>query len=139
MSLDSTSIDPYRSPVLPETPYSAGSGKRKPGWLTAICVICIVLGLLGFFNGMIGLGATLYGKQFQQIMSPPGARKGSAPELEKLQQKIQDETQAIQEQFFIPTLISVLIKVVVSGGLFVGGLLTLTLKGLAASYWCWLA
>lgn len=128
MSSDSASVDPYRSPVLPETPYSAGSGKRKPGWLTAVCVICLVLGLLGFFNGMLGLGITIFNSQLQQVFNPPGARKGMAPELEKFQQRIQDETKAIQEQFFVPTLISVLLKAVVSALLFLGGLLTLTLK-----------
>jgi hypothetical protein len=128
MSSDDASIDPYRSPVLPETPYSAGSGKRKPGWLTAICVICLVLGLLGFFNGVIGLGFTVFNKQVQQVFNPPGARQGMPPELQKFQQKLQDEMQAIYGQFFVPTLISTLLKAIISVVLFVGGLLTLTLK-----------
>src|SRR5688500_18699957 len=128
MMTDTSTYDPYRSPTLPETPYAVSSGVQKPGWLTALCVICIVLGVLGLMNGLLGLGATLFGKQLQQMMNPMAAQKGMPAEIQKLQQNLQDETNSIQEQFFIPSLIAILVKVAVSTMLIVGGVRSLALK-----------
>ena len=71
MSSDSQSFDPYRSPAQPEVPYAGQSGipfggqpgvsyggqpgvpclgpppTVRPGLLTTLCVLCIVLGALG--------------------------------------------------------------------------------------------
>ena len=128
MTTDTSTYDPYRSPTLPDTPYAAATGVQKPGWLTALCVICIVLGVLGLMNGLIGLGATVFGKQLQQMMNPAAARQQLPPEIRKLQQSLQDETNSIQEQFFIPSLIAILVKVAVSTILIVGGVRSLGLK-----------
>lgn len=126
MTSDISASDPYRSPVLPETPYSAPS-VQKPGWLTALCVICIVLGVLGLMNGILGLGATIFGKQLQQVMNPAASRQQMPADLQKLQQKLEDETAAIQEQFFLPSLIAVVFKLAVSLLLVAGGLGSLRL------------
>jgi len=137
MSSELSADDPYRSPVQPEPAYAAPSGKQKPGWLTALCVLCIVIGTLGLMNGLIGLGATLFGEQLQQVLGSMSKGQQTQPELQKLQQKLQDETRAINEQFFVPTLIAVLLKVSISAVLIFGGIRALSLKRNSRSLLMW--
>ena len=48
------SFDPYRSPSLPEGPYAGVAPSGRPGGLTTLCVLCMVLGALGLFNSLLG-------------------------------------------------------------------------------------
>src|SRR5262245_58840118 len=124
----SSELDPYRSPSLPEGPYvpkSQASG--KPGWLTAICVICIVLGALGLLNATLGSAAELAGPRFQAMLTPRGG-PGMSDDLQQAQQDFMDEINAIKRKYFALTMAFLGFRFVAAGLLLMGGLRCLGLR-----------
>lgn len=126
MSADSNSFDPYRSPSLPEVPYHGPPPTGRPGWLTAICVLCIVLGALGLMNSLLGtLGAI--GGQFIQKAVQPTANAGMPPEMKDAQEKFQTEINAVQMKYFWVTVPSLGVRFIVALLLLIGGIRSLSL------------
>ena len=66
MSAESGFQDPYRTPALPQGRFAPSPGAR-PGWLTALCVIAIVIGVLGLMNGILGVVGTLFALLFHVV------------------------------------------------------------------------
>jgi len=128
MSADSPKLDPYRSPSLPEGPY-AGQQKvsGKPGWLTALCVVCIVLGALGLLNAILGTAAEIAGPRFQAMLSPRGG-PGMPADLQQAQQDLMDEMNAIKRKYFSLSLALLGVRFVAAGLLLYGGLRCLALS-----------
>jgi hypothetical protein len=127
MPVQQSDFDPYRSPALPERTFEPMAGPRRPGWLTAICVIAIVIGILGLFNGLFGLAGVLFGQQLQSAITP-AAPPGMSQGMQKVQQDFQNEMQAVQGRFFAALLTSALFRIVVAAALLLGGVLCLSLK-----------
>ena len=121
MSADSASLDPYRSPSLPETPSVRPSGSGRPALLTIICVMCIVMGALGIMNGLTGLLFVGMGSRFQEMMTPP-SQPGMPNDLNELNKKLQEESAAVQAQYFWPNLVMTLLRVIVAALLLWGGI-----------------
>jgi hypothetical protein len=126
MSAESGFQDPYQTPALPQGPYAPSPGAR-PGWLTALCVIAIVLGVLGFMNGVMGVVGTVFAEQFQTMFTPAGGG-GMPPEMQAIQDKFQDETLAVQQKFYAFTLLASILRIAVATALVVGGIQCLGLK-----------
>ena len=127
MSSDPTAFDPYRSPAMPEGLPLPATGSKRPGWLTALCVIAIVIGILGFANGVIGFFSVVFGQELQSAFTP--AAPPNMPQgLQKVQQDFQAEVQAVQGRFFVQMLTSAIFRVIVAVLLFIGGVLCLSLK-----------
>lgn len=125
---DSTAYDPYRTPALPEGP-PGGSTSGRPGWLTAVCVMCIVIGILGALNGAAGLVGALFGQQMQNMMMRRGGAGGGFPaEMQKVQEEFQAEMMAVQDKFFWGILASCILRMLVAAGLIYGGIVCLGLK-----------
>ena len=126
MSADS-SLDPYRSPSLPEGPYAGLPTRARPGWLTALCVVCIVLGALGVLNSLVGTAAVLAGPKFQSMFQPrPTA--GVPDDMLQAQQDLMDEINAVQKKHLITTLVLLAFKLVAAVLLLAGGLRCLGLN-----------
>src|SRR5437868_6558464 len=100
MSSDSQSFDPYRSPTLPEGPYAAVPPMGRPGWLTALCVMCIVLGALGVLNSLFGTLGVIGGKAVQTWVQPKGSSSGMPPEMQEAQEKFQQDLYGVQDKYF---------------------------------------
>ncbi|MEX2175354.1 MAG: hypothetical protein WD872_13410 [Pirellulaceae bacterium] len=128
MSADSPPFDPYRSPALPEGPYAPTGRSGRPGWLTALCVICIVIGALGLMNGLLGIFGAVFGQQIQSAFTPNSGAQGMPAEMQKLQQQLQDEMNAVQGKFLVPILLFCVLRLVIAGLLLYGGLACLSLK-----------
>jgi hypothetical protein len=126
MSADS-SLDPYRSPTLPEGPYIGAPTTRRPGWLTALCVVCIVLGALGILNSLVGTAAVLAGPKFQ-AMFQPRPTQGMPDDMLQAQQDLMDEINAVQKRHFLTTLLLLAFKFIVAVLLLAGGLRCLGLN-----------
>jgi len=127
MSADSSTLDPYRSPTLPEGPYAGKQTTGKPGWLTALCVICIVLGALGLINAILGTAAELAGPYFQAMLSPRGG-PGMPADLQQAQQDLMDAVNAVKRKYFVLTLAFLGFRFVAAGLLLYGGLRCLSLR-----------
>ncbi len=124
------SSDPYRSPSLPEGPYAGPPPTdRRPGWLTTLCVFCIVLGVLGLFNSLFGAFGLLVGRQFQQmVMNSQAQAPGISPEMQEAQEKMQKEIYAVQEKYLWAIGGGLVFRFVASALLLIGGIGTLALK-----------
>lgn len=126
MSADAR-LDPYQSPSLPQGPIGpVRSG--KPGWLTALCVICLVLGLLGLMNTCFGTVGAIFGTKVQSMFQPKAGTPGMPAELEKAQQQLNDDLQAVLKKHYVVIVAFLAFRFVVALGLFVGGLWCLGLK-----------
>src|SRR5262245_23655927 len=89
MTPEVTPFDPYRSPSLPEGPYAARAADGKPRLLPALVIICLVLGVLGLMNSVVGTIGAAGGQQLQKAFQPE-----LPPNVPSGMQKAQDELQA---------------------------------------------
>jgi len=121
------SFDPYRSPSLPDTPYAGVTSSARPGWLTVLCVLCMVLGGLGIFNSLLGGFGAAGGKAFQAWVQPKGA-PGMPPEMQEAQEKFQNDVAAVQDKFFWAIVPSIGFRFIAATLLLVGGIRALSLK-----------
>lgn len=125
MSSDTAPLDPYRSPSLPEGPYAGKTPSGRPGWLTALCVLCIVLGALGLLNAVLGTAIEVAGPAFQQAMMPKG---GNMPDdFQQAQQDLMDEINAIKKKHLLSIYGLLAFKFIAATLLLVGGLRCLSL------------
>jgi hypothetical protein len=127
MSADPSAFDPYRSPSLPQGPYAGQTASRKPGWLTALCVICIVLGALGLMNALFGAVGAAAGPSMQ-AMFQPRATPGVPSDIQQAQDQFQDDVAGVQKKHFFPLVASIAFRFIAAVLLLVGGLLCLSLK-----------
>ena len=114
-----TDVSPYRPPNLPEL------ASRRPGGLTAICIIAVVLGVLGLFSGTLKGVNALFGAQMQQAFGSMGA---GTPEQAKAQQEMNAALAAEMKRFAVANGILAVAQLVLCGGLVYSGLKTLGLK-----------
>ena len=129
MSSDPKTFDPYRSPSLPEGPYASQPSTGRPGLLTTLCVLCIVLGALGLFNYLFGAFGLMVGRQVQQmVMNSQSGTPGIPPEMQEAQEKMQTEIYAIQEKYLWAIAGGLVFRFVASALLLAGGIGTLALK-----------
>jgi len=126
MSADSQAFDPYRSPSMPEVPYAGPPPAGRSGWLTTLCVLCIVLGALGLVNSAFGTLGMIVGKKIQQTMAAQ-PQPGMPADLQEAQQKMQEEMYAIQDKYWTPLVLAIVFRVVVGALLVLGGVRSLGL------------
>jgi hypothetical protein len=121
MTAETGSFDPYRSPSLPE-----GVNAGRPGWLSVLCVLCIVLGALGLMNSVFGTIGLAVGPRIQRFMAAQ-PKSGMPEELKKAQETFQEDMYQIQRKYIWPLSISMFFRVVVCTLLLVGGIRALSL------------
>lgn len=120
-------FDAYRSPSLPEGPIQPVIASGRPGWLTALCVLAIVLGALGLMNSLMSAGGLLAGQQLQKIMRAQPS-PGMTPEMQEAQNKLQDAMYAVQRKYWWPIVFALLLRAGVALLLLIGGIRALSLK-----------
>lgn len=121
MSADVLPYNPYSSPPPVEMPRQ---GAGRPGWLTAVCVIAIILGALGILSALATLLMTVFAGEFQAMMGTPQG-PGISPEMQRVQDQFQKEMNAIQDRYFVAIIAVSLFHAVVAGMLLVGGIRSL--------------
>ena len=127
MSADSSALDPYRPPSLPEGPYEGAPSTGRPGKLTALCVLCIVLGALGIMNSLLGAAGAIGGQKLQALVQPKSS-PSATPEMQKVQQEFQDEVNGVQNRYLWPIVGGLAFRVVAASLLLIGGVRSLGLK-----------
>ncbi len=112
------SQNPYQS--LPESTKPSGvAPQQKPGGLTAIAVICLVLGGLALLGSLLAIGMSFFQDSLNQFQNAQASGPGA---------EIQAKMQAVQEGQFIPNLIFSGCNVIIGTLLVLGGIGVLTLK-----------
>lgn len=87
-----TEVNPYTP-----SPTAILAGQR-PGGLTAICIIAIVLGLLGSLSGIVKGANAAFGAQMQQAFGSIGAGAGNG-DMQKAQQEMNNALAAEMLRF----------------------------------------
>jgi hypothetical protein len=97
MSNAPLSYNPYLPPdeVLAEPAH-----RGRPGMLTTLCVLAIVLGALGLLTGFAGVGSLVFGKQIQTSFQPQ-KQPGISEEMVQIQKDYQAELMGIQDQYIV--------------------------------------
>src|SRR5262245_49421436 len=125
MSSDSQTFDPYRSPTLPEGADTGRLTSGRPGMLTVLCVLCMVLGALGMINGCFGAVGLLVGKQIQRVVTSAQPPTGMPKDIHDAQMEMQRAMYAIQDKYIWALSIGLIWRFAAGALLFVGGILTL--------------
>ena len=100
----------------------------RPGGLTAICVIAIVLGAMGFMSsGMNGLNL-LFGKQLQEMVAGIGGMQNK--KMMKAQEEMYDAIWEINDRFIVPSVFLASSQFALAIALMFGGLKTLKLRAI---------
>src|SRR6478672_9919227 len=127
MTAETGAFDPYRSPSLPEGVYTGPRPVGRPGWLSFLCVLCIVLGALGIMNSVFGTFGMVVGPRFQQFMAAQ-PKPGMPDDLKEAQEKMQADMYTIQAKYIWPLGLSIALRLVVCTLLLIGGIRCLNLS-----------
>ena len=96
----------------------------RPGGLTALCIISIVLGALGLFAGLSRCVALAFPRQLQAAV----ANLQPDEEAAQLQQEIADETNELMRQHVVRNWVLAVGRLAMVVGLLLGGIWSLGLK-----------
>lgn len=100
--------------------------KRRPGGLTAICVIALVVGILSVLTGLSQFASLLFGQKLQAAIMR--VQPGNNPELQKTRQEIQVKTEFIARKYAPYQWLSAATQSILAWMMIVGAALTLCLK-----------
>jgi hypothetical protein len=123
---DVSAANPYRPPT------DIAIGRRasaRPGKLTAICVIAIVLGVLGILGGAYGVLWLIMAPFVTQLLVPP-AGPGFPAEMRESQLRLHAEIQGVMYRYIVPLAVLMGISLIAAVAMTVGGFKALKLKGL---------
>jgi hypothetical protein len=127
MSDDLAAFDAYRSPPIPEGPVVAERAGGRPGWLTTLCVLCIVLGAMGILNAGLSVVGVIGGKAIQSAFKTPAASRTPGG-MEEVQAQLQADIQKVQDKYFWVGVPVLAFRAVAATLLLVGGVKSLSLK-----------
>jgi hypothetical protein len=127
MTPDVTPFDPYRSPSLPEGPYAAKAADGKPKLLPALVIVCLVLGVLGLMNSIVGAIGAAGGQQLQKAFQPQFPSDVPSG-LQKAQDELQADINEVQTKHWIGMVISLAFRFLSALLLVVGGVKALGKK-----------
>lgn len=127
MSESETPANPYRPPQSFGNSTSDDSLRRRPGGLTAICVIAIILGSLGLAASVLGLGSMAAKSWINEafLIKPP--KDGKIDKAFEAQMEMQARMNQVTDRYAGFTLGFALLNVVIAGSLVTGGILALKL------------
>ncbi|HVX11793.1 MAG TPA: hypothetical protein VHC22_11480 [Pirellulales bacterium] len=97
----------------------------RPGGLTALCILVIVLGALGILTGLMGiLGAVFQDKMQATVaqLQPAGDKQAA-----RIQEQINQETRDFQAKHVIRNGILLAVRLLIAGCLLTGGIFSLRL------------
>lgn len=115
------SANPYSAPNLSPN-YSSGSNS---GALTAIGIVSIVMGALGFLTAEMGIAGLLAQPFMQSVQERLLRNVGPADEQFQAQQRMQQDIVAATQRFLVPQLVAVTIKFFAELALIVAGICVL--------------
>jgi hypothetical protein len=127
---EQTAENPAKAWAFADEPYAAERAPPagyRPGGLTAVCIIAIVLGGLGFLTGSLTLVTQAASNQVQQLQAQWGA-VGATPQVRDVQAEMNAKSVAIMNRFRLVNVILGLLLLVVAAALVIGGTRTLRLN-----------
>ena len=114
--------NPYSSP-MGQSPLSnpppVGVPVHRPGWMTAICILAIILGALGLMMALFGSVALAFGERFQQMVQGMST-VGQPPGMKEVQLEMQKAMQAVQDRWFVAIALQYALHFVLAFALILG-------------------
>ena len=107
------SNNPFASPQPVSAEYETAARRKAPGALTAILIICLVLGILGLLESCFGGAALAFQTQINEFQA-----KNPDPIAKKMQQEIE----GVQQEQFVPNLIMIGLNFIVAPLLVTGAI-----------------
>jgi hypothetical protein len=126
MSDMNTPLDPYRPPQNSTAASAPPRTGGRPGALTAICVIAIVLGAMGLLGALVGCGNLVLGAQIQQVFS--SSTSPVADDQVDQIQEMKEEMIAVQGNYVAFNVFFVSLGFFVAAALLTGGSMALSLR-----------
>jgi hypothetical protein len=132
MPMPSEPFNPYESPV-PVASSSDGMpplGRRRPGGLTAIAVIAIILGSLGLIGSLFGLASFALQPVLRSAFTlPAGLANDPAMKAQRdMQREMQEKMQAVTDRYAPFTVGFAVINLFLAGSLLLGGIWILKIQ-----------
>lgn len=119
------------SPFIETADDRSPSAEARPGGLSLVCIVIIVLASLGLLTGCLGLASQASQARVQQAMAAMQA--GNQP-MAKLQQGYNDRVMAITDRYRWATLPLMIAKMAVEVGLLAGAIFCLRLDRRGAAW-----
>jgi len=116
------------TPVTPDAARAMPGTRQRPGGLTVICVLAIVLGALGLMTGCFGLLSQAFNQQMQNGLA--GLQAGANKEAAELQQEMNAKVVAASAKFAWLNMLLAVVQLAVAASLLVGGIMSLKLRPL---------
>lgn len=114
-------VDAYQPPPLAPDIVPVRNSAPRFGRVKAICIVAIVLGGAGGATALMGAVGLVLGRQMQAAFSGVN-RPGVSQELQDIEQKTQQEIQAVQERFLGINAVLLGTHAIVAGMLLTGGI-----------------
>jgi len=116
-----------------------GAPRRRPGGLTAVCVIAIVLGALGLCMSLVGLASLAFQDKLEEFamrqqQPPPGMPDGFLKAQMEMQKKIQEIQQNVTHRYRGANMGILLLNLVFASSLLAGGIMTLKMNPTARTF-----
>jgi hypothetical protein len=124
---DPPSYQAYQSPDYAVAAADAAHATKRPGGLTAICVIGIILGVLGVLAALLGAGGLVVNKVFREQLANQQQAPGMPQGMADAQQKMQEAMYAVADRYFIADVILLPIHGLISAFLILAGARAMTL------------
>lgn len=133
--------------IAPENPYdpnpfgdsqasaAMGLAPRRPGGLTAICVVAIVLGVMGLISSSWKGVNLVAGRAIQAAITSMAPQPD--PKMAKAQQEMNDAIWEETEKFIIPSIVLTTAQFGICFALVFGGIKSLGLTGLGRQVLVW--
>lgn len=116
--------NPFGDTAALSAPLGSLEAARRPGGLTAVCVIAIILGSMGLMSSVIQ-GANLAGGQRIQGAFSGMGQMGVSEELRGVQDEFNEAVATVTKKYFWVNTTTVVVHLIVASLLIYGGALTL--------------
>jgi hypothetical protein len=109
------------------------AARQRPGGLTAVCIIAIVLGVLGLCGSVLGVASVAFQGKLQALMKQqqelaPKVRNNALKQQMEIQNKVSEATQKVANRHLGVTSVFLALNLLLSAGLLAGGIATLKLS-----------
>jgi hypothetical protein len=130
-----TTSDP-QPPFGPDgsaSPFAGPPRAKRPGRLTAVCIIAIILGALGVLGSLSAMASIAFQRAASKAFEMP-QQPGPNTEFVEANRKMQQRTQDVALRFWGLNVGVALANLAVSAGLLVGGIVMFKMNGKARAF-----
>jgi hypothetical protein len=116
------------TPVTSDATRAMPGARQRPGGLTVICVLAIVIGALGLMTGCVGLFSQVFNQQMQDGLAGIQARDNK--EVGELQKEMNAKVVLASAKYALLNKLLAVAQLAVAGSLLAGGIMSLKLRPL---------